>query len=145
MAQFQFKEGALLNFGKVQFEIRPDDPDFLEAHRAECRRLFDVSERVRRIKDDDAPAAIRETCSEIIRSINSILGEGAVEEIFEGRAIGFYDLVDVFNYITEEINAYKNKRQAEVVPVPQNREQRRAAGKAPKPAAKKIVNLPEGE
>ncbi len=145
MAQFQFKEGALLNFGKVQFEIHPDDPDFLEVHRAECRRLFDMSERVRKSSGDDAPAAIREACNEIIGSINSILGEGAVEEIFNGRAIGFYDLVDVFNYITEEINAYKNKRQAEAVPVPQNREQRRAAAKASKPTAKKIVNLSEGE
>lgn len=145
MVQFQFKEGALLNFGKVQFEIHPDDPNFLEVYRAECKKMFEMSERLGKDKGTDTPTSIRKVCNEIIGSINSILGEGAVEEIFEDRAIGLYDLIDLFNYITEEINAYKIKRQAEAVPTPQNREQRRAAAKTSKPAAKKIVKLPEGE
>ncbi len=143
MAQFQFKDGLILDFGKVQYELHPDDPDFLQAFNEECERCEELGNTLR--GRNDLSAAVREACEGITSSIERLLGDGAVAEIFAGRPVGFYDLLDVFNHITQEANEYRKRRQAEAVSIPQNREQRRAAAKASKPAVKKIVTLPEGE
>lgn len=127
MAQFQFKEGLVLDFGAVQYEIHPDDPDFLEVYEAECKRCAELGENIR--SSDNQVGAIRNACNGVMMSINHILGEGAAAEIFSGRAIGFYDLVDVFDYITQETNAYREQRFRDIVPASANREQRRAAAK----------------
>lgn len=143
MAQFQFKDGLILDFGKVQYELHPDDPDFLQAFNEECERCKELGNALR--GRNDLPAAVREACESIISSIERLLGDGAMAEIFADRPVGFYDLLDVFNHITQEANEYRKRRQAEAVSIPQNREQRRAAAKTSKPTAKKITKPQEAE
>lgn len=136
MGQFQFKEGLVLDFGAVQYEVRPDDPDFLEVYETECRHCAELGDKLKTYPEGRQVEAIRDACNGVTTSIDRILGEGAVAEIFSGRAIGFYDLIDVFSYITQETNAYRERRRPDIAPAPANREQRRAAAKkVSRPAA----------
>lgn len=145
MSQFQFKEGLILDFGEVQYEIHPDDPDFMEVFDSECKRCGSMSDQLRAYKGDDTVSAIRKACDGVKDVIDHLLGDGAVSEIFGGRAAGFYDLLDVFNYIVSESSEYRKQRQVMASPAPANRDQRRAAGKAAKTTAKKVVNITEAE
>lgn len=145
MSQFQFKEGLILDFGEVQYEIHPDDPDFMEVFDSECKRCGSMSDQLRAYKGDDTVSAIRKVCDGVKDVIDHLLGDGAVSEIFGGRAAGFYDLLDVFNYIVSESNEYRKQRQAMTTPAPSNREQRRAAEKATKTTAKKVVKHQESD
>lgn len=145
MAKFQFKEGLILDFGSVQYEIHPDDPDFMELFDSECKRCGSLGDQLRAYKGEDTVSAIRQACNGVIDVIDHLLGDGATSEILGGRAAGFYDLLDIFNYIVSESNEYRKQRQAMAIPAPANRDQRRAAAKAAKTTAKKVVNIAEAE
>lgn len=135
MAQFQFREGLVLDFGHMQFEIHPDSPDFMEAWQENCNSAAKFAEELQKSGRTDA-GAIREACDKMRWILDNTLGNGAVDAIFEERPIGFYDLLDVFSYITNEVTAYRDKRKAENAPAPMNREQRRAAARMIKPGIK---------
>jgi hypothetical protein len=67
-----------------------------------------------------------ELLSELADVIDIILGEGAIAKIFAVRTIDAYDLVDLTQYITSEIKAYKMRRAAELAKTQTtNLEQRR--------------------
>ncbi len=145
MAQFQFKEGLILDFGGVQYEVHPDDPDFLQTFNEQCEHFDRMGSEIQAIESEKPVEGIQKACSILIDAIDQILGDGAVAEIFSDRAIGFYDLMDVFRYIAQETKEYRERRHAEVVPAPQNREQRRAAAKTAKSSARSVKLSPVGE
>lgn len=134
MGQFEFKSGLVLSISGQEFEIFPDSPDFIEGWKEDCDSIAKMAEEMRKGKRSDT-SVVREACDKVIEVVDNALGEGATESIFGDRPIGFYDLMDVYHHITNEIKGYQAKRQAEAVPVPVNREQRRAAAKKAKPAA----------
>lgn len=144
MAKFQFKEGLILDFGTVQFEVFPDDPDFMETLESESKRMQEVSRKQQATGRNDS-GIIRESCEEALKSIDSIIGEGASAEIFAGRPVRFFDILDVLSYIVQENKAFWARRREETAPAPANREQRRAATKATKPAMKKVPVPPVSE
>lgn len=145
MAQFQFKEGLILDFGNVQYELHPDDPDFLQTYEEQCSSFVQLGNALKKSDKEDPVGTVKRGCEAVKNAIEQLLGDGAVSDIFGDRPLGFYDLVDVFTYLSNSVNEYRAQRQASITPAPQNREQRRAAAKASRPPAKKVVKLPEAE
>lgn len=127
MAQFKFKEGLILDFEGQEFTIYPDAPDFAEGWQEDCEEAARFSNELKGRRD---AGAIREACEKLIELLENTLGDGAIASIFGERPAGFYDLLDIFQYISNEITAYRNQRQAETVPAPTNRAQRRQAAKS---------------
>ena len=142
MAQFKFKEGLILDFGSVQFEVRPDDPDFLEQLENARTTWGETFHRLNTTGTEVNADLIRATCNGVAASIESILGEGTVAEIFGNRPLSFSDLVDVVVYIGNEVDGYWKRIESDyATQTAQNREQRRAL----KPAVKKIAALPAND
>lgn len=87
----------ILNIEDVNYRVRVDR-DKLE----NCRSIFkEMTEN----NISDANAVIEN----IDRSIDSLIGEGAAERIFKGRAVAVEEHLDVMLYIYSETVSYMNR------------------------------------
>ena len=138
MAEFKFRSALVLDFGGAQFEVRPDDPEFQERLES-SQKMWEETFRKLNVNGAKVNAAmLRSTCEGIADSVESVLGDGAVSEIFADRSPGFVDLVDVVAYIRSEVESYWKKATSEFsASIEANREQRRAAKRLPKPVGDK--------
>ncbi len=138
MAEFKFRESLTLDFGGIQFEVRPDDPEF-QKRLENSQQLWEEAFRKLNATGSKVNSdLLRTTCEGIAVSVESVLGEGAVSEIFGNRFPGFVDLVDVVAYIRAEVDGYWKQVTAEYgTAIATNREQRRAVKRLPKPASDK--------
>lgn len=139
MAEFKFRSALVLDFGRAQFEVRPDDPEFQE-RLENSQNLWEES--FRKLNANGAKVnstLLRSTCEGIAESVESVLGEGAVAEIFADRSICFLGLVDVVAYIRNEVDGYWKQATTEYnAAIAVNREQRRAVKRLPKPTGDQV-------
>lgn len=68
----------------------------------------------------------------VFEAIDKILGEGAVESIFEGRRKDYFDAIDLLGFLITEINKANAERISERTSQYSNRAQKRAATKKKK-------------
>lgn len=59
------------------------------------------------LKDGEYTKKLNESIKLMKDLIDTICGEGACKEIFEGRKENYFDYVDVIDYIYEEIHKFK--------------------------------------
>ena len=62
-----------------------------------------ASEISESLKDKPAKEQINDMMDFMVEIIDSILGKGAIKEIFGKRKIRFCDLLDIFSYIADEM------------------------------------------
>lgn len=121
MGKFQFQSNSIhLDIAGHIFDI----PGTVEY--AEKIKEFSVQaqERARKLQEiEDSADAIQEASEFLTDTINGLLGDGASEKIFAGRAISLYDCIDVMQYICGEFNQFQKSKLAQYSPV---RIQRRA-------------------
>lgn len=77
---------------------------------------------------DDTLEAIESICVAITGAVDEILGKGSCERIFKDRTVTFYDCMDLYKFVTEEINTYVAQKNAAYKSTV-NRAQRRSKGK----------------
>lgn len=75
---------------------------------------------------------IDEAINFTIEAVDKILGEGAVDKIFEGRRKDFLDVLDVLGYVLEEVKSASTVRVESYIGQYTNRAQKRAATKSKK-------------
>jgi len=98
---FKFRYNAVnLDFDGKEFTLDPFDEDVLT-------KIEEVGLKANKIsgslKDKPAKEQINDMMDFMVESIDSILGKGAIKEIFGKRKIRFCDLLDIFSYIAEEM------------------------------------------
>ena len=131
MATFQFSErqAVKLDFcGELKFRLPLDDSTQDKLKKA-SKYLQDKSE-------GSDIQSLSELCDCVMDAIDDVLGEGAADQIAALKPdFGFWDALDVVQYISREYNAAKEKlverfQSQRPQAVPSNRAQRRAAAKA---------------
>lgn len=120
--KFQFKNNDLeLDIAGNKFYVDTTDPELIE-------RVLDFAKgaesMAKELKNkDDYVKELKETIEFCLGAIDSILGEGSSDKIFEGRKVGMFDCLDVISYIVNSINENKDNKFLEYSP---NRAARRA-------------------
>ncbi len=131
MATFQFSEhqAVELDFcGELKFSL-PMDDDTQDKLKKASKYLQDKSE-------GSDIQSLSELCDCVMDAIDDVLGEGAADQIAALKPdFGFWDALDVVQYISREYNAAKGRlverfQNQRPQAVPSNRAQRRAAAKA---------------
>lgn len=131
MATFQFSErqAVELDFcGELKFSLPLDDSTQDKLKKA-SKYLQDKSE-------GSDIQSLSELCDCVMDAIDDVLGEGAADQIAALKPdFGFWDALDVVQYISREYNAAKEKlverfQSQRPQAVPSNRAQHRAAAKA---------------
>lgn len=98
---FKFRDNAVnLDFDGKEFTLDPFDNDTLTKIEEVGIKASEISES---LKDKPAKEQINDMMDFMVESIDSILGKGAIKEIFGKRKIRFCDLLDIFSYIAEEM------------------------------------------
>lgn len=119
---FEFKERK-----KIHLEIAGNAFD-LEHNGDLLKKVGDAGRKMVAYSAD--PTTTEDTAEDmayfVYDRIDEILGDGAADKIFAGRAPEFMDAYDVFGYIIGEINS-----------VGKNRQQRRASAKQQPPKQNK--------
>lgn len=120
--KFVFKNNDLeLDIAGNKFYVDTTDPDLIE-------KVLDFArgaeKQAAELKDkEDYVEELRGTIEFSLNAIDSILGEGASDKIFEGRRVGLFDVLDVLSYIVSAINKGRDDKFLEYSP---NRATRRA-------------------
>ena len=98
---FKFRDNAInLDFDGKEFTLDPFDEDVLTKIAEVGLKASEISDT---LKDKPAKEQLTEMMDFMVESIDSILGKGAIKEIFGKRKIRFCDLLDIFSYITDEM------------------------------------------
>lgn len=84
------------------------------------------AQQLREREDEDQ--ALRDGIQFMRSSLDTILGDGAAEQIFADREDNLYDYVDIMQYISDEFAQFQKQKQSQYSP---NRAQRRYAAKPP--------------
>lgn len=120
--KFEFKQNDTeLDFEGVKFYIDVTNPEVIE-------RILKFSEAAQKQAentktDGNYLEELREVISLGLTSIDSILGEGASDKIFEGRRVGLLDVLDVLNFIQATVKEIREEKFKQYSP---NRATRRA-------------------
>ncbi len=131
MATFQFSEhqAVELDFcGELKFSL-PMDDDTQDKLKKASKYLQDKSEGA-------DVQSLSDLCDCVMDAIDDVLGEGVADQIAALKPdFGFWDALDVVQYISREYNAAKGKlverfQSQRPQAVPSNRAQRRAEAKA---------------
>lgn len=108
MAKFQFRDYSLkLEFPNCEFCIQCNSDVGDKAK--EMGKQFDML----RAEYLEGKKTKQETVDFTIKSIDSILGDGASEKIFEGRDVTLSDAADVLIFIVTEANNFMRQKTAE--------------------------------
>lgn len=113
--KFEFKNNGLkLDIAGSVFYVDTTNPELIE-------RILDFAKgaesMAKELKDkEDYVKELKETISFCLGAIDSILGEGSSDKIFEGRKVGLFDCLDVINYIVNSINEGKDNKFLEYSP-----------------------------
>lgn len=120
--KFVFQDnGTVLDFGTAKFVVDVTDPDLIDKVLTFAKGAQD---KAKELKDnEDYVEGLREIIKFSLGSIDSMLGEGASEEIFKGRKVSMMDAIQVLDYITEEV---KKGKETAFKPYSPNRAERRA-------------------
>ena len=98
---FKFRDNAVnLDFDGKEFTLDPFDEEILTKIEEVGTKARNISES---IGDKPAKEQLTEMMDFMAESIDSILGKGAIKEIFGKRKIRFCDLLDIFSYIADEM------------------------------------------
>ena len=103
---FKFRDNAVvLDFEGKIFNVDAFDMDIIDKLEQVGNKATEISKVV-----DGKPAKeqVSEMMDFMVDSIDSILGINATKEIFGSRMISFLDLLDIFNYISDEIKDSRN-------------------------------------
>lgn len=120
--KFEFKSNDLeLDIAGKLFYVDTTDPELIE-------RVLDFAKGAQTMAEElkgkeDYVEELKGTISFCLDAIDSILGEGSSDKIFEGRKVGLFDTLDVISYIVNSMNEGKDNKFLEYSP---NRAQRRA-------------------
>lgn len=120
--KFVFKNNDLeLDIAGNKFYVDTTDPGLIE-------KVLDFAKgaevKAAELKGkEDYVEELKGTIEFTLDAIDSILEEGAVGKIFEGRAVGLFDALDVLSYIVGSINKGKEDKFLEYSP---NRAARRS-------------------
>ncbi|MCR1897815.1 hypothetical protein NSA47_02280 [Irregularibacter muris] len=120
--RFEFKNNNLkLDISGHLFEFDTTNPELV-------KRVLTFSEDAQKLsneltKREDYVVALEETIEFCIKTLDSILGEGASKKIFVGREVGLFDCLDIINYLMDEVKADRDTKFQAYSP---NRPQRRA-------------------
>lgn len=127
--KFEFPDEEILELeiGNKAYQVDIGDEDVLDSIKEFTDFVQDVQ---------DAPESM-DSVFEIIDAykdlIEGILGEGSVDEIFEGRNITAKALEKVCKFLMNSISEYRKEldaeRHVEDAPIPMNRVERRAKAK----------------
>lgn len=124
--KFEFPDEEILELeiGNKAYQVDIGDEDVLET-------IKDFTDFVQNIGDTpetmDSVFEIMEAYKDLIEGI---LGEGAVDEIFEGRNISVKALEKVCKFLMNSITDYRTELNAEIEPpIQMNRAERRAKAK----------------
>ena len=108
---FQFRDNAIhLDIAGEKFDIEYG-PEVVKKIISFQEENLDKMKNSEAKKDiEEVEKAIDEMTSVLVELINTICGDGAVEKIFKSRSINYYDLIDILDYITVEINKFKEEK-----------------------------------
>lgn len=108
---FQFRDNAIhLDIAGEKFDIEYG-PEVIRKIKNFQEENLDKMKNSEAKKDtEEVEKAIDEITSVLIELINTMCGDGAVEKIFKNRSINYYDLIDILDYITVEINKYREEK-----------------------------------
>lgn len=120
--QFEFKNNDLeLDIAGNKFYLDTTEPSLIE-------RILEFAHGAEAMGNDlkgkeDYVEGLKEAIAFCLEAIDSILGEGSSDKIFEGRKVGMFDCLDVMSYIVDSVNENKDNKFLAYSP---NRAQRRA-------------------
>lgn len=98
MAKFSFQNNNVsLDFGNVKYDLEYDDNNI--------DIVDNIAYQIRNQKED---VKFDDIYTILYDGITELLGEGAVEEIFEGREISAIRLSEVIYFIINEFNKKQN-------------------------------------
>lgn len=120
--KFVFQEnGTVLDFGTAKFVVDVTDPDLVDKVLTFAKGAQAKAEELK--DNEDYPEGLREIIKFSLGSIDSMLGEGASEEIFKDRKVSMMDAIQVLDYIMAEV---KKGKETAFKPYSPNRAERRA-------------------
>ena len=103
---FKFRDNVvILDFDGKKFTLDPFENDTLTKIEEVGLKASEISKS---LKDKPAQEQLTEMMDFMVESIDSILGKGAIKEIFGKRKIRFCDLLDIFSYIAAEMKKGKD-------------------------------------
>lgn len=103
--KFEFKRNELeLDISGKKFTVDVTSPILHKriTEFAEKASSFDTA--------TNSPEALEEIMEFMSQSIDAVLGKDATLLIFDGRVVKFFDLLDVMQFIVEEIRVYRETK-----------------------------------
>lgn len=129
MGKFEFRKNVIeLDIEGEIYEV-PGDTEYF-------KKLTSCGEKMVEHSKSEEDTDLFQLTEFMTNILDEMLGDDVVDSIFADREPEYYDCLDLFNYITEEIKAHHQKKMnalmpnsVDPVPVPisQNRAARRAA------------------
>ena len=124
--QFKFKNRNLvLDFEGVIIEI-DNISDALVKTSIVGQKMVDYFNNMD--TEGDTTKIVQDATDFVLDCIDEVIGDGAADKIFANREPEYFDTLDVFNYIREELEVvgeeFVNRQNKE--PIKLNRQQRRA-------------------
>lgn len=117
---FITKGDVSLNINGVDFELDSTDMDLIEKIDKFSKEAPVIANENSK-REDIVPAA-RDTIEYALGAIDSFLGEGASDKIFENEKVSIFKATSVINYINDEIT---KAREVSIAKFSPNRAQRR--------------------
>lgn len=109
MREFNFRDAKVkMKIAGHVFEVDMGDGALKQQFATFSQRALEYSKALQ--SSEDAAKTLEEATQFVLTSIDGILGQGASEKIFEGRAIDLADATDVVNYILQSLNQARLKR-----------------------------------
>lgn len=112
MKKFEFKNhGHVIDLDIAGHEFR------LTVNAATARKLMRFGEEAQKLANSlpETVQALDEAWDFVADCLDDLLGKGATDRIFEGRAHDLYDIIDVMNYISDEISAEAKRIQSPAI------------------------------
>lgn len=105
---FQFRDHKTkLDIAGHIFEVDTTDPESI-------RKIQEFGQQAIKQdfldKDDEYIVQVEKSLEFMHNAIDSILGEGATEQIFEGRSVSFLDMLDILNYVNDVVLEARKKQ-----------------------------------
>lgn len=107
---FTFSSRLTVDIEGKKFEIDTSKESVIQSF----QKLSDRSQALYRLAStEQEPAKSNEAMQSLCHEfISDLLGEGAFDQIFEGRKINTEDIVDLTCYLCQEVREYKERRLA---------------------------------
>lgn len=107
MAGFEFRKSTVtMELNGVKFEV---DPIVCDRHRAEfaekSQELLNVM-----VQSGYSEESVRAYIEEAVKTLDLILGEGAVSKIYGSRPVDYVSICDLMAYISQETASFYTRR-----------------------------------